>query len=49
MKRNFFRVRFSGDYFAPFVSNGKDLPVRNSVKILDAAFSAILEWNDDTL
>ena len=34
MKRIFFRVRFSGEYFAPFVINGKDLPVSNSVKIL---------------
>ena len=49
MKRNFFRVRFSGEYFAPVVINGKDLPVCNSVKILEAAISGILKWNDDTL
>ena len=49
MKRNFFRVRFSGEYFSPVVINGKDLTVCNSVKILDVEISAILKWNDDTL
>ena len=49
MKMNFFRVRFSGEYFKPFVINGKDLAVSNSVKILGVAISAILKWNDDTL
>ena len=48
MKRNFFRVRFSGEYFAPVVINGKYLPVSNSVKILEVAISAILKWNSDT-
>ena len=49
MKMNFFTVRFSGEYFALDLINGKDLPVCHSVKILDVAISAILKWNDDTL
>ena len=42
------KLKLKDENFAPVVINGKDLPVCDSVKILDIGISAILNWNDDT-